>query len=125
LLEGLVFADRVARALPSATPCEPGSTRTVTGERDTPSRPESEAIRAEMRAIMTADVGVVRTETSLLRAERVLDALLTRTYPGDWRTRNQLLVAGLITRAARRRRESRGGHRRADYPPKTRRTRAG
>ena len=36
---------------------------------------------------------------------------------GAWRTHNQLLVAGLITQAARRRRESRGGHRRADYPP--------
>jgi L-aspartate oxidase len=77
-----------------------------------------------MRVVMTADVGVVRTEASLLRAERVLDGLLARTDPGDWRTRNQLLVAGLITRAARRRRESRGGHRRADYPPKSRRTSA-
>jgi L-aspartate oxidase len=124
LLEGLVFADRVARALPAAAPCEPGSSRTVTGERDTPSPPESDAIRAEMRVVMTADVGVVRTEASLLRAERVLDGLLARTDPGDWRTRNQLLVAGLITRAARRRRESRGGHRRADYPPKSRRTSA-
>jgi aspartate oxidase len=28
-----------------------------------------------------------------------------------------LLVARLITQAARRRRESRGGHRRLDYPP--------
>ena len=36
---------------------------------------------------------------------------------GAWRTRNQLLVASLITQAARRRRESRGGHRRLDYPP--------
>jgi L-aspartate oxidase len=124
LLEGLVFADRVARALPAAAPCEPGSLRTVTGERDTASPPESDAIRAEMREVMTADVGVVRTEASLLHAEHVLEGLLARTRPDDWRTRNQLLVAGLITRAARSRRESRGGHRRADYPPKARRTKA-
>ena len=38
-------------------------------------------------------------------------------YPTWVGTRNQLLVARLITQAARRRRESRGGHRRADYPP--------
>jgi len=31
-----------------------------------------------------------------------------------------LLVARLITQAARRRRESRGGHRRLDYPPAAR-----
>jgi succinate dehydrogenase/fumarate reductase flavoprotein subunit len=43
---------------------------------------------------------------------------LTSAAPvGAWRTHNQLLVARLITQAARRRRESRGGHRRADYPP--------
>ena len=36
---------------------------------------------------------------------------------GTMRTDNQLLVARLITQAARRRRESRGGHRRLDYPP--------
>jgi L-aspartate oxidase len=124
LLEGLVFADRVARALPAAAPCEQGSLRTVTGERDTASGPESEAIRVEMRAVMTADVGVVRTEASLLHAEHVLERLLARTHPDDWRTLNQLLVARLITRAARSRRESRGGHRRADYPPKARRTKA-
>ena len=70
-----------------------------------------------MRRLMTADVGVQRTESSLLHAEQEL-ARLTRETPEDaWRTRNQLLVATLITQAARRRRESRGGHRRLDYPP--------
>jgi L-aspartate oxidase len=122
LLEGLVFADRVARALPGAAPCDAGSPRAGTGELDAPTPPDSDDVRAEMRAIMTADVGVVRTETSLLHAERELEALSARTHPADWRTRNQLLVATLITQAARNRRESRGGHRRADYPPKTRRT---
>jgi aspartate oxidase len=73
-----------------------------------------------MREIMTADVGVQRTEASLLHAERELDRL-GRDTPGDaWRTTNQLLVARLITGAARRRRESRGGHRRLDYPPRAR-----
>jgi L-aspartate oxidase len=123
LLEGLVFADRLARALPPGTPGDEAGSRRATGARDFPAPAESEPIRAEMRAVMTADVGVVRTEASLLHAERVLEGLITRAHPEDWRTRNQLLVATLITRAARRRRESRGGHRRADYPPKARRTR--
>jgi nicotinate-nucleotide pyrophosphorylase (carboxylating) len=122
LLEGLVFADRVARAL-AETPAR-GSTGAVPigDDADAPPPPESEAIRAEMRAVMTADVGVVRTEASLLRAEQVLAGLIARTSADDWRTHNQLLVATLITQAARRRRESRGGHRRADYPPKARKT---
>jgi len=70
-----------------------------------------------MRETMTADVGVQRTEASLLHAEGELERLTRAAPPGAWRTHNQLLVARLITQAARRRRESRGGHRRADYPP--------
>ena len=70
-----------------------------------------------MRHLMTANVGLQRSETSLLQAEQELDRLTGATPAEAWRTRNQLLVAGLITQAARRRRESRGGHRRTDYPP--------
>jgi L-aspartate oxidase len=123
LLEGLVFADRVARAL-ARTAGTPGPPAALIpdDEADSPSPAASAALRAEMRGVMTADVGVVRTEASLLRAERVLGALVARTPASDWRTHNQLLVATLITRAARRRRESRGGHRRADYPPTPRKT---
>jgi len=66
---------------------------------------------------MTADVGVQRSEASLLHAEGELERLRLATPPEAWRTHNQLLVAGLITQAARGRRESRGGHRRTDYPP--------
>jgi aspartate oxidase len=73
---------------------------------------------------MTADVGLQRSEGSLLRAEQTLADLTRRTPLGDWRTANQLLVATLITRAARRRRESVGGHRRVDYPPKVRKPKA-
>jgi L-aspartate oxidase len=123
LLEGLVFADRVARSLPGDTSM-PLATGPVAGEGEPDVSPtdESETIRAQMRTVMTADVGLQRTEASLLRAERALERLAEQIPEGDWRTANQLLVAILITQAARRRRESRGGHRRLDYPPKTRKT---
>jgi L-aspartate oxidase len=127
LLEGLVFADRVARSLATTTPVAPPNAAAAPGEGepDTPSPPESAAIRSEMRAVMTADVGVVRTEASLLHAEGVLAQLARRVARGDWRTEHQIVVATLITRAARRRRESRGGHRRADYPPTARKSGTG
>ncbi len=70
-----------------------------------------------MRETMTAHVGIQRTEASLLHAEQELARLTADTPAAAWSTHNQLLVATLITQAARRRRESRGGHRRVDYPP--------
>jgi L-aspartate oxidase len=118
LLEGLVFADRAGRALGGeletvTTPTVPE----VPPERDSGADAECEEIRRQMREVMTADVGLHRTETSLLHAEQQLAGLVEQTAVEAWRTRNQLLVSQLITQAARRRRESRGGHRRLDYPP--------
>ena len=118
LLEGLVFADRAGRSLtrkpPSPDSGVPQSKPTLL---ETGADAECEPVREEMRQLMTANVGLQRSEASLLVAEQELERLTRGTPPEAWRTRNQLLVAGLITQAARRRRESRGGHRRTDYPP--------
>ncbi|MBI1967072.1 MAG: FAD-binding protein, partial [Gemmatimonadetes bacterium] len=121
LLEALVFADRVGHAVAAALrSVAPPLLALFTAQPDTGADAATGALLAEMRAIMTRDVGVVRSEESLLRAKRAL-ADVARTVPPDaWRTRNQILVARLITQAARRRRESRGGHRRLDYPAKAR-----
>jgi L-aspartate oxidase len=73
-----------------------------------------------MRFVMTTDVGLTRTEHSLLHAKHTLARLARQTPHDAWRTRHQLTVARLIVQAARRRRESRGGHRRLDYPPRAR-----
>jgi L-aspartate oxidase len=119
LLEGLVFADRAGHALADEGEKQeyPAPPKDVPLQRETGADAGCEQTRQSMRRLMTANVGVQRTEASLLHAEQEL-ARLTRETPEDaWRTRNQLLVATLITQAARRRRESRGGHRRLDYPP--------
>ncbi|MGE5230603.1 MAG: L-aspartate oxidase, partial [Deltaproteobacteria bacterium] len=88
LLEGLVFADRVARGLPPRGTPAPAAAGPVPGEGTADVLPtdESEGIRAEMRAVMTADVGLQRSERSLLHAEQALAALGRRVPPGDWRT---------------------------------------
>jgi L-aspartate oxidase len=119
LLEGLVFADRAGRALARALrissgelPMKPGNLIEESGADE-----RCEEIRNAMRQLMTADVGLQRSESSLLHAEQELARLTSGTPSDAWRTHNQLLVATLITSAARRRRESRGGHRRTDYPP--------
>jgi L-aspartate oxidase len=119
LLEGLVFADRAGRSVVAAmrTAVPPAVLPDVPVMTDNGADADCEDIRREMRYIMTADVGVQRTEASLLHAEQELERLSGETPSGAWRTANQLLVARLITQAARKRRESRGGHRRADYPP--------
>jgi L-aspartate oxidase len=127
LLEGLVFADRAGRSLAQSlrsTEVDPGIAPSEPGPPDSNADAGCEPIRQEMREVMTADVGLQRSEASLLHAEKELERLTRDTPPEAWRTQNQLLVAGLITEAARGRRESRGGHRRTDYPPASKRREA-
>ena len=117
LLEALVFADRAARAVAAERGSVPWHAPWVaTGPLDSSHDAACERVRSTMRRVMSDDVGVHRSEASLLRAERALVALAATTPASAWRTRNQLLVAQLITRAALRRRESRGGHARLDFP---------
>ncbi|HJS47247.1 MAG TPA: FAD-binding protein, partial [Gemmatimonadales bacterium] len=122
LLEGLVFADRAARTLAAGRAEGPEAPSGAPEPAPAPDdgadfRDPAPALREEMRAIMTGMVGLSRTEGSLEQALRDLAALEARAAAGAWRTRHQLRVARLIARSALERRESRGGHRRVDFPP--------
>lgn len=121
LLEGLVFADRAGHEIDrdlAAVARAPGSLAPAPSDYDggADDRPESKALLARMRSVLTREVGVVRTEPGLAEAELTLADLLARAPSGAWHTADQLRVAAMIARAARGRRESRGGHRRADFP---------
>jgi L-aspartate oxidase len=118
LLEGLVFAERIAEALPAdlAASPPPGAFQPLGGR--TLLDP---AARAGIQRIMTAHAGVLRNAAGLAAAERELRALAAAApsvEPGvaAWEAANLHAVATAIVAAARRREETRGSHWREDFP---------
>ncbi|WP_448321450.1 L-aspartate oxidase [Streptomyces sp. CO7] len=126
LLEGLVYAERIAADITSrarTTPAAPGPVVPETAP--TQALPAAED-RSAVQRIMTDGAGVLRSADSLRRAAEDLAALHTaaaegtgkRPVPGTetWETANLLLVARVLVEAARRREETRGCHWREDRP---------
>ncbi|MBK7594135.1 MAG: L-aspartate oxidase [Gemmatimonadetes bacterium] len=119
LLEGLVFADRAGRAVSTelaARAWRPASFAPAPDDADHGPEQGGGALLTAMRRCMTHDVGLLRTEHGLAEAELALADLRDAVPPGAWHVADQLRIALLIARGARRRRESRGGHRRTDFP---------
>lgn len=104
LLEAAAFGRRAGRAVAGET----GGGRALPVE-TAPDLPE--AALAELRAGMTDHAGVVRTAEGLSGLIALIDRLEAQYGPAA-----ALLAARLIVQAALDRRESRGGHYRADYP---------
>ena len=114
LLEAVVYAARVAEDIQSLLPRHGVTPWSGSSEGDVPSAPETddETIH-ELRATMTANVGVVRDREGL-GAALVTIARLAERARGP-KARNALITAGLIASAALRREESRGSHFRNDF----------
>ncbi|MFF3019850.1 L-aspartate oxidase [Streptomyces sp. NPDC057939] len=125
LLEGLVFAERIADDIVARTPSgsRPETPAPATG----PLQP-AEA-RHEVQRIMTEGAGVLRSASSLAEAAEALETLYTRALgeleshgktavPGveTWEATNLLCVARVLVAAAQRRAETRGCHWREDHP---------
>lgn len=105
LLEAVAFADRIARRLKDTTL---SSSRPVRSE--TPIDPPSAEIE-DLRALMSANVGVVRDEQGLSAAlEWITSREKARGYALPF------TAARLIAQAALNRRETRGAHIRTDHP---------
>jgi L-aspartate oxidase len=116
LLEGLVFAERIAQVLTAdldvGVPAPSGAAGTSTLL--------DPSVRAEVQRIMTADSGVLRSGAGLERAAAGLAALADRTTDRPcteaWEATNLHTVASLIVASASRREETRGSHWRSDFP---------
>ena len=115
LLEGLVFAARLAADLAAGLPprVPPTPAREPAGLLEAP-------VRAELAATMSAGAGVLRSAESLAATAAELAELARRASadpcPETWSTTNLHTVASALVDAATRREETRGSHWREDFP---------
>jgi len=110
LLEAVVLGARAAADIAGAdiAPAKPPAVQT------TQAIPSPPARERELRALMSADVGVLRSGAGLSRALAAVARMEREAAaPG---LRNMATAALLIAAAAFDRRESRGAHARRDYP---------
>lgn len=127
LLEGLVFAERIAADIVADRPRSAAAT--VAGH-PAPSPLLPPEARSTIQRIMTRGAGVVRSADSLARAAEELEDLHRSAFlkagaaePKDavpgveaWEVTNLLLVSRVLVAAARQREETRGCHWREDRP---------
>jgi len=116
LLEGLVFAERTARDMiasePIKTPPPVGRWRVPVHE----DRGAAQVAADLVREVMWRDAGVMRTSAGLRSAQRRLGDIEKRLPVGATEELNLVQTARLIVEGAIRRKESRGGHFRSDFP---------
>jgi L-aspartate oxidase len=116
LLEGLVFAERVARDLSKNTPL---TKLPAIGRWNVPplaDRGAAQVAADAIRAVMWEFAGIARTARGLRTAVAKLREIEGRLPLGATEEENMLQTSLLIVEAALLRKESRGGHYRADYP---------
>ncbi|MGK5531633.1 L-aspartate oxidase [Streptomyces sp. URMC 129] len=121
LLEGLVFAERIAAAVLADDPRRGAPVPPAAPAAAGPGLLPPEA-RATIQRVMTEGAGVLRSARSLAAAARALDALAAdddrkSAEPGadSWETANLHLVARVLAAAAGHRAETRGCHWREDH----------
>ncbi len=116
LLEGLVFAERVAarlRETPELTRLPRKSRWSVPVLHD---RGAAQVAADLVRMIMWQYAGIIRSAAGLKSALATLGDIERRLPEGATEELNLIQTASLIARSALRRRESRGGHYRSDFP---------
>ncbi len=116
LLEGLVFAERVARDI-MTTPKAKGVPRRARW--DVPpltDRGAAQVAADAIRHVMWEHAAIARTAKGLRLCLQTLAGIAERLPEGATEERNMVDTARLIAEAALMRKESRGGHFRSDFP---------
>lgn len=126
LLEALVFGARSGEAASIAAGRQPQSlaAQDFSHQRTPSAGPNLDLhdIRNSLQSAMFRNVGIERDLKGLESAAASVDFwcqyVLSNEFaePAGWELQNMLIVAGLITRAALERTESRGTHFRSDFP---------
>ena len=120
LLEGLVFAERVARDMVQTPQDLPGPDPTAWEVPALDDRGAAQVAADEIRELRWVHASIARTAPGLRRCLAALQQIGERLPPGATEERNLHTTATLVTEASLLRKESRGGHFRSDFP-KTRR----
>jgi len=116
LLEGLVFAERVARDM-IAMPRMTGVPRKKAWEPEPlEDRGAAQVAADDVRSVMWEHAGINRTAKGLRECLTLLSAIEKRLPGGATEEANLIDTARLITEGALMRKESRGGHFRSDFP---------
>ena len=116
LLEGLVFAERVARDMQEMKPLPSEPARGNWRVPVLSDRGAAQVAADQIRAVMWEYAGISRTARGLRTCIARLDQIEDRLPEGATEERNMVQTARLIAEAALLRKESRGGHYRSDFP---------
>ena len=115
LLEGLVFAVRIADDIGANLPAQ-----AEPADLDGPAMALEPAVRPDLARAMSDGAGVLRSAESLAATAKALDTLAQRgtaaVGPQAWEAVNLVTVASALVAAGALREETRGSHWREDFP---------
>jgi L-aspartate oxidase len=116
LLEGLVFAERVARDMISRPPMKGAPRKKSWDAPPLIDRGAAQVAADDVRSVMWDYAGIARTAKGLRTCLLELSLIEERLPVGATEEANMVQTARLIAEAALIRKESRGGHFRSDFP---------